>query len=76
MALHQPPHHVGLARRAKRRARIRRALHLDQRVDDLPALHQQFVHGGVDAVDLAAQVGERHSILGASFGAGRLHGRY
>jgi hypothetical protein len=31
----------------------------DQRIDDLAALHQQAMHRFIDAIDLAAQVGER-----------------
>ena len=59
MALHQPAHHVGLARRAERRAGFLRLLDRDQAVDDLAALHQQPVHGLVDAVDLLAQIAQR-----------------
>ena len=43
----------------ERRAGFLRLLDRDQRVDDVAALHQQAVHRLVDAVDLAAQVGER-----------------
>ena len=35
----------------------------DQAVDDLAALDQQRVHRLVDAVDVAAQIGERHWLL-------------
>ena len=59
VALDQPPHHVGLARGAEGGAGFLRLLHRDQAVDDLAALHQQAVHGLVDAVDLAPQIGER-----------------
>ena len=48
MALHQPPHHVGLARRAERRADFLGLLDLDQAVDDVAARHQQAVHLLVD----------------------------
>jgi hypothetical protein len=58
MALHQPPHHRGFARRTESRAGILRALHLDQILDDLAALDQQPVHALVDAVDLRAQLGK------------------
>ena len=63
VALHQPAHHVGLARRAKRRAGFLGLLHRDQAVDDLAALDQERVHRLVDAVDVAAQIGERHWLL-------------
>ena len=59
MALHQAAHHVGLARRAERRADLLGLLHLDQPVDDIAALHQQAVHLLVDGVDLLAQHLER-----------------
>ncbi len=51
MALHQPAHHVGLARRAECRADFLGLLHRDQPVDDIAALHQQVVNLLVDAVD-------------------------
>ena len=41
MALHQPAHHVGLARRAERRADFLGLLHRDQAIDDVAARHQQ-----------------------------------
>ena len=45
MALDQPAHHVGLARRAGRPSRSPAVLlDRDQAVDDLAALHQQAVH--------------------------------
>ena len=44
MALDQPPHHVGLARRAKGGAGFFGLLHRDQTVDDLAALDQELVH--------------------------------
>jgi hypothetical protein len=62
MALDQPAHHVGLARRAECRAGLRGALDPDETVDDLAALHQQAVHLAVDAVDLGAQLGERRRV--------------
>ena len=43
----------------ERRAGFLRLLDGDQAVDDLAALHQEAVHGLVDAVDLLPQVGER-----------------
>ena len=49
MALDQAAHHVGLARRAERRADLLGLLHLDQPVDDVAALHQQAMHLLVDA---------------------------
>ena len=58
MALDEAAHHVGLARGAECRAGLRGLLRRDQRVDDVAALHQQAVHRLVDAVDVAAQVGE------------------
>ena len=54
MAVDEPAHHLGLARGAERRAGLLRLLHRDEAIDDLAALHQQPVHGLVDAVDLAA----------------------
>ena len=59
MALHQPPHHVGLARRTERGADLLGLLHLDQPVDDVAARHQQAVHLLVDRIDLLAQLRER-----------------
>ena len=70
VALDQPAHHVGLARGPERRAGLLRLLHRDQPVDDVAALHQQPVHGLVDAVDLAAQVGERRGVGIGLFGHG------
>ena len=61
MALHQPPHHVGLARRAERRAGFLGLLDRDQAVDDFAALNQERVHGLIDAIDLAPQIGKRGS---------------
>ena len=49
MALDQPAHHVGLARRAERGADFLGLLHLDQPVDDVAARHQQAVDLLVDA---------------------------
>ena len=59
MALDQPPHHVGLARRAEGGAGLLGLLHRDQTVDDLAALDQELVHRFVDAIDVAPQIGER-----------------
>ena len=55
MALDQLAHHVGLARRAERRADLLGLLHLDQAVDDVAARHQQAMDLLVDRVDLLAQ---------------------
>ena len=55
MTLHQPAHHVGLARGTKRRADLLGLLHRDQAIDDVAARHQQAVHLLVDGVDLFAQ---------------------
>jgi hypothetical protein len=74
MALDQPRHHVGLARRAERRAGLGGLSCGDQRVDDVAALHQQAMHRFVDAVDLAAQVGKGGRRLGASAMMGVLVG--
>ena len=70
MALDQPPHHVGLARRAEGGAGFLGLLHRDQAVDDLAALDQERVHRLVDAVDLAPQIGERSSFWRGGFGIG------
>ncbi len=59
VALHQPAHHVGLARRAERRADLLGLLHRDQAIDDIAALHQQAVDLRVDGVDFLAQHLER-----------------
>jgi hypothetical protein len=59
MALDQPAHHVGLARRAKGRADLLCLLHLDQAIDDIAARHQQAVDLRVDGVDFLAQHLER-----------------
>ncbi len=58
MALNEPTHHVGLARRAERRAGLGGFLRRDQPVDDVAPLHQEAMHAFIDAVDLAAQVGK------------------
>ena len=58
MAQRQALHHVGLATRAEGRPRNLRLLDRDQRLDDGGALHQEAVHGSVDAIDLAAQIGK------------------
>ncbi len=67
MALDQPAHHVGLARRAEGGAGFLRLLHRDQAVDDLAALDQERVHRLVDAIDLAPQIGEREVLLARWF---------
>ena len=59
MTLDQPAHHVGLARRAERRADLLGLLHLYQPIDDVAARHQQAVDLLVDGVDLFAQHLER-----------------
>ncbi len=59
MALHQAPHHVGLARGAESRTHLLGLLHPDQAVDDIAALHQKAVHLRVDRIDLLAQFGKR-----------------
>ncbi len=69
MALDQPAHHVGLARRPERRAGLFGLLHRDQTLDDLAALDQERVHGCVDAIDLGAQIGERMVRSGAAVSA-------
>src|ERR1700727_678740 len=67
MAFHQAAHHVGFAGGAERRADFLRVLHRDERVDDLAALEQQFMHRFVDAIDLAPQIGERWRLLAWRF---------
>ncbi len=67
MAADQPAHHVGLARGAKGRAYFLGLFHRDQAVDDLTALHQQLVHRGIDAIDVAPYVGERQVLLARRF---------
>jgi len=52
---------LGLAGWPERRPAFISALDLDQAIDDLAALHQQAMHGRVDAIDLRSQVGERRS---------------
>ncbi len=74
MPLDQPAHHLGLARRAERRAGLLAALGRDQPVDDLAALHQQLVHRLVDAVDLLAQIGERGCVAVALLMAALIRG--
>ena len=69
MALGEGAHHGGLAARPEGGAGFGGLLDGDQPVDDLAALHQQPVHGLVDAVDLGtqrAEVGGR----GVSHGGG------
>ena len=70
MAVDQPPHHLGFARRAERRAGLLRLLHGDQAIDDLAAVHQQAVHALIDAVDLAPQIRERRCFGTGRFGHG------
>ncbi len=67
MTLHEAAHHVGLARRPKRGAGFLRLLYRDQSLDDLPTLHEKRVHGLVDTVDLATQLGERRFFLAWRF---------
>ena len=64
MPLHQAPHHVGLTGRAKRGAGLGGFFRRDQCVDDVAPLHQEAMHAFIDAVDLAAQVGQRGRGLG------------
>src|SRR6266480_7641338 len=59
MALHQPPHNLGLARGAKRRTDLLGLLHGNQPIDDIAARHQQAVDLTVDRIDLLAQHLER-----------------
>jgi len=67
MALHQAPHHVGLARGAKGGAGFFGLLHRDQPVDNLAALDQELVHLFVDAIDLVPQIGERLVLVARRF---------
>ena len=71
MALHQAAHHVGLARRPERRAGFFGLFDRDQTLDDLAALDQERVHVFIDAIDLAAQIGERRLFLARRFWHGR-----
>ena len=64
VALDQPAHHLGLARRAEGRAGFLALLDRDQPVDDLAALHQELVHRLVDPVDLLAQIAQRGGSVG------------
>ena len=73
MAFGKRPHHRGFATRPKGRAGIARFLDGDQRVDDPAALHQQAVHGLVDAVDLLPQSGQGRGRRGGGCLVG--HGR-
>ena len=59
MALDQPSHHVGFARRAKRRTHFLGLFDLDQPIDDVAARHQEAVHLLVDRIDLLAQLLQR-----------------
>ena len=68
MALDQPAHHLGFARRPKSRAALLGLFHLDQPIDRFAAFDQKRVHGRVDAVDLVPQVGERRLVLARRFG--------
>ena len=65
MALHQLPHHAGLARRAERGADLLGLLDLDQPVDDVAARHQEAMNLLVDRVDLLAQFLQRGRGRGA-----------
>jgi len=67
MTLHEAAHHVGLARRTERRAGFLGLLHCDQSLDDRAAIDQKRVHGLVDAVDLASQLGKRGFLLARRF---------
>ena len=58
MALHQAAHHLRFARRAERRTGLLGFLHGDQPIDDLAAFDQERMHIGVDAIDLATQIGK------------------
>ena len=59
MALHQLPHHAGLARRPERGADFLGLLHLDQPVDDVATRHQEAMNLLVDRIDLLAQFLQR-----------------
>jgi len=60
VALDQPSHHLGFARRTEGRAASFLAfLDRDQPVDDLASLHQELVHGRIKTVYLLAQIGQR-----------------
>ena len=59
VTLDQRAHHLRLAIGSKGAADALRALHGDQPVDDLAALHQQPMHVAIDPVDLVAQFGKR-----------------
>ena len=65
MTLDQPPHHVRFARRAECRAGLFGFLHSDEPVNNFATLDQERMHGLIDAIDLAAQIGERRSVGGA-----------
>ena len=67
MALHEAAHHIGLARRPERRTGFLCLLDRDQTIDDLAALDQKRVHGLIDAIDFAAQVGKRKILLAWRF---------
>ena len=69
VALHQAAHHVGLARRAERRADLLGLLHRNQPVDDVATRHQQAMDLLIDGVDLFAQHLERGR-RGGRFGHG------
>ncbi len=68
MAFDQTAHHLGLAGGPEGGAGLLRFLHRDQGVDGFAALHQQRMHGRVDAVELAPQIGERNFLLAGRFG--------
>ena len=56
MALGDAPHHLGFPSRAKGGAAALPRLDGDQFLDDAAPLHQKRVHGGVDPIDVDAQV--------------------
>jgi hypothetical protein len=59
MTAHQAAHHFGFPRRAESGTGFFRLFDRDQLIDDFAALDQELVHGGVDAIDLAPQIGKR-----------------
>ena len=71
MALHQPPHHVGLARGAEGGAGFFGLFHRDQAVDNLAALDQELVHRLIDAIDLEPQIGKRLVLVARRFRHGQ-----
>ena len=68
VALGQTRHHFGLAAGPEGRTAALVLLDLDQRIDDAAALHQEFMHGKIDAIDIVAQRAEFGEQVGcASF---------